>query len=661
MRFFQEPAALIGKAGHETLRIEAWGANSLRVRSTMNPAFEAYDWVLQAPQSQEATVLLQDDGSASIENGAIKAVVNRAGVISFYKGDKRILHEYRSNYNDSENEQSLTLKYEPRQFKGIAGGDWSIIQRFDGSDDEMLFGMGQYQVPYMNLKGRFVELNQRNSQVSVPFLLSNLGYGLFWNSPAVGRATFGMDQTEWSAAAAKQLDYWITAADEPKAIIEQFTEMTGRAPGMPDDLLGLWQCKLRYRTQQEVLDVARKYHELGVPCDVIVIDFFHFLYQGEWDFDKKYWPDVKGMCEELESYGTKVMVSVWPTVDRRSSRFYEMMDLGYLMQTERGAEQTYSWQGDCVEVDLFNPDARKYFWDICKKNYYDQGVKLFWLDNIEPDLAVYDYENYRYYGGPHLEVGNLYPELASRTFYEGLMEAGEKETCLLCRCGWAGSQKYASMIWSGDVQSNFATLKTQVMQGLNMGIAGIPWWNTDCGGFMTDDYLDPDFIELLLRWFAYTVFSPCVRLHGTRGPLDIDPLSDQDFGGGFLYTGHENEIWSYGEEAQKVFEKFLKIREDLKPYLASLYKEASETGQPLMRAMFLEFPEDKTCWTLKDQYMLGEKLLVAPVLEAKAETRSLYLPAGSWKDYFSDEVYEGGKTIEVKTPIDSIPVFEKLA
>lgn len=245
----------------------------------------------------------------------------------------------------------------------------------------------------------------------------------------------------------------------------------------------------------------------------------------------------------------------------------------------------------------------------------------------------------------------------AKTFYDGLMEAGEKETCLLCRCGWAGSQRYAALLWSGDVQSNFPTLKAQVMQGLNMGIAGIPWWTTDIGGFMTDDYLDPDFIELLLRWFEWACFTPIVRLHGTRGPLDIPPLSDKDYGGGYLYTGHENEIWSYGEEAQKIMEKYLQIRNDLKPYISGIYKEASEKGLPLMRAMFLEFPDDEKCWNLNDQYMFGSELLVAPVLEAKAETRTLYLPEGKWESLETKEEYEGGQTITVAAPIDTIPVF----
>ncbi|WP_286357301.1 glycoside hydrolase family 31 protein [Faecalibaculum rodentium] len=658
MKFYTEENALIVHSGHETLRIEPWGQDSLRVRATLNPELEPGDWILTRPEAARADIDLEGP-VARITNGHLQARVGEAGVLTFYKDGRQILHEFRRNYNGSETEQSIALKIDPREFKGILGGHWRLTARFDSDDSEHFYGMGQYQQPYIDLKGCILDLGQRNSQISVPFVLSSSGYGLLWNNPSIGRASFARNLTEFTSDCTKQLDYWICAAQTPKDIIRTYTGLTGRAPMMPEHLLGLWQCKLRYRTQEEVLEVARRYHELNIPVDVIVIDFFHWTRQGDWSFDPEYWPDVKGMCDELHSYGMKVMVSVWPTVDKKSSRFWEMKELGYLMQTEQGSFQTYDFQGDCAEVDVFNPEARKYFWNACRENYYDKGIDMFWLDNIEPDLAVYDYQNFRYYGGTHLEIGNLYPQLVAKAFHDGLKEAGSKDLCLLCRCGWAGNARYGTLIWSGDIQSNFRTLETQVMQGLNMGIAGIPWWTTDIGGFMTDDYHDPAFIELLLRWFAWAVFTPVLRMHGTRGPLDIEPLSDKDYGGGYLYTGHDNELWSYGPEAMEIMKKFLKIRLELKPYLTELYREASETGLPLMRAMMLEFPEDEQCWPLTDQYMLGSRLLVAPVVHQNQTERSVYLPEGTWRDYFDGTLYQGSRTITVKTPIDRIPVFEK--
>ena len=306
-----------------------------------------------------------------------------------------LIREYHRDYSGTECKESRCLKIVGRTYKPIIGGDYQIIQRFEGIDGEKIFGMGQYQQKYLDLKGCVLELAQRNSQVSIPFAVSSMGYGFLWNHPGVGQVSFGKNYTEWKAEATKELDYWITVGDTPKELIEKYTSVTGRTPMVPDGLLGLWQCKLRYRTQEEVLSVARKYKELNIPLDVIVIDFFHWTRQGDWKFDPEYWPDPKAMCDELHTMGTKVVVSVWPSVDKKSENFAEMEERGLLIRTERGAIQTYDFQGDCLEIDATNPEARAFVWEKCKKNYYDYGIDMFWLDNSEPDYGIYDYDNYR--------------------------------------------------------------------------------------------------------------------------------------------------------------------------------------------------------------------------------------------------------------------------
>ena len=556
---------------------------------------------------------------------------------------------------------SSALKIVGRTYKPIIGGDYALTVRFEGNDGEKIFGMGQYQQPYLNQKGCVLELAQRNSQISIPFAVSSLGYGFLWNNPAVGKASFGKNMTEWHADAAKEIDYWITVGETPAELIENYTAVTGRAPHMPEDLLGLWQCKLRYRTQEEVLTVARKYKELGIPLDVIVIDFFHWTRQGDWHFDLEYWPDPKAMCDELHAMGTKVVVSVWPSVDRKSENFEELYELGYLIRTERGSAQTYDFQGDCIELDTTNPAARQYIWEKCKASYIDYGIDMFWLDNSEPDYGVYDYDNYRYYLGPALEVSNLYPKFYTQAFFDGQMAMGKEGNILnLVRCGWAGSQKYASLIWSGDIQSTFESLRDQLSAGLNMGLAGIPWWTSDIGGFMTDDCTTPEFKELLLRWYELAVFSPILRMHGDRGPHNIPPLSDKDFGGGYLFTGQPNELWSYGQDAFKIMKDQLDLRLSLKPYIVSLMEEASATGAPLMRTMFYEFPQDEKCWEIDDQYMFGSRYLVAPVLAADVTRRKVYLPEGNWKNIADGSILKGGQTITADAPLERIPVFERI-
>lgn len=653
--------SLIARRQTELLCIEPWGKDALRVRATQYTDFTGRRWALSEEISADrktADITIDGTQSASVQNGRVKATVNAAGVLSFYRDDTLLLREYYRNYFGTESRESRCLKIVSRDYKPIIGGDYTLTVRFESNDNERFFGMGQYQQPYLDLKGCVLELAQRNSQVSVPFAVSSLGYGFLWNNPAVGRASFGRNYTEWQALATKEMDYWITVGDTPAQILGNYTAVTGRAPVMPDDLLGLWQCKLRYRTQEEVLQVARRYHELGIPLDVIVIDFFHWTRQGDWHFDPEYWPDPKAMCDELHAMGTKVMVSVWPSVDRKSENFEEMLERGYLIRTERGSIQTYDFQGDCLEIDVTNPEAREYIWEKCKKNYYDYGIDMFWLDNAEPDYAVYDYDNYRYSLGCALEVSNIYPQKYAQAFCDGISALGKgSEMVHLVRSAWAGSQKYSTLVWSGDVPSTFEALRDQLSAGLNMGLAGIPWWTTDIGGFMTDDVNDPAFHELLLRWFEFAVYSPVLRMHGDRGPHDIPALSDKEYGGGSLYTGHNNELWSYGENAFSIMKKLLNTRFSLKPYIEKLMCQANKTGAPLLRTMFYEFPEDEICWGLSDQYMFGSDYLVAPVLEAGQRERDVYLPAGTWEDVNDRKLYKGGCMVHCDAPLDKIPVF----
>ena len=672
MKFENDNGALVCRHLGETVRIESWGKDALRVRASLSPAFTENHWALTEPTAKcSATVAIEEedhwvgDGTvdkkqiASITNGRIKAVVNFAGIISFYRDHELILREYFRNYDGTLSRESRCLKLVNREWKGVIGGsEYTLNVKFESNKGEKLFGMGQYQQDCMDLKGCVLELAQRNSQISVPFAVSSLGYGFLWNNPAVGHVTFGKNYTEWNARATRQMDYWITVADAPRQLLENYTAVTGRAEMFPEDLMGLWQCKLRYRTQEEVLSVARQYQKEGIKIDRIVIDFFHWTLQGDWKFDEKYWPDPKAMVDELHEMGIKVIVSVWPSVDRKSENFGPMTERGLLIRTERGAAQTYDYQGDCVEIDPFNPETRDYVWNVCKKNYYDYGIDAFWLDNSEPDYGVYDFENYRYFSGPALAVSNLYPQLYSRAFYDGMRKENRGPVVNLLRCAWAGSQKYGNVIWSGDVPSTFEAFADQLQCGLNMGLAGIPWWTTDIGGFMTEDAGDPDFRQLLIRWYQFAVYSPVLRMHGDRGPYNIPPLDDRDWGGGYLHTGQPNELWSYGEDNYVIMKKYYGIRIGMHEYIKKLFEEAHTNGSPLLRAMFYEFPDDERCWELQDQYMFGEKYLVAPILRLNEWKRDVYLPAGKWKLTSTKEIFEGGRTISVDAPIDYMPVLE---
>lgn len=283
---------LVFRFDDHLLWIQAWGENALRVRATKLAAMPTEDWALLKPSSTDFTVNVQEN-EANIVNGKIKAVVSRRGKIIVYDGKgRKLLEEYARNRRDLLDPKCSALEIEARELRPILGGDFHLTMRLESLDPkEKIFGMGQYQQPYLNLKGADLELAHRNSQASVPFAVSSLGYGLLWNNPGIGRAVLGTNTMSFEAYSTKALDYWIVAGDTPAEIEEAYAKATGYVPMMPDYGLGFWQCKLRYWNQEQILDVAREYKKRNVPLDLIVVDFFHWKHQGEWSFDPEFWPD----------------------------------------------------------------------------------------------------------------------------------------------------------------------------------------------------------------------------------------------------------------------------------------------------------------------------------------------------------------------------------
>lgn len=656
--FRQEENCLKFHYDAEELWIQPWGANSFRVRASKMAKMPDERWALEPEPERKVPEIIIEKNYAAIKNGKIEARISRYGKLTFYnqKGEV-LLDEYLRNRLDVFADYCSALEIEAREFKPIPGGDYHLSMRFVSNPEEKIYGMGQYQQPYLNLKGADLELAQRNSQASVPFAISSLGYGFLWNNPAVGRTIFGKNITTWEAYSTKALDYWITAEDTPAKIEEAYARVAGTVPMMPDYAMGFWQCKLRYQTQEELLEIAREYKRRELPISVIVIDYFHWPLQGDWRFDPEYWPDPDAMIKELKDMGIELMVSIWPTVDYRSENFNEMKEKGYLIRTDRGFRMVMDFQGNTVHFDATNPGAREYVWQKAKKNYYDKGIKVFWLDEAEPEYSIYDFDNYRYHMGPNVQIGNIYPAMYAKTFFDGMKAEGQENIINLLRCAWAGSQKYGALVWSGDIHSSFGSLRNQLAAGLNMGIAGIPWWTTDIGGFHGGDPGDPAFQELLIRWFEYGTFCPVMRLHGYREPLK-EPMGTE--GGAACVSGADNEVWSFGDEAYEICKTYLQLRENMKPYITELMKEAHEKGTPVMRPLFYDFSEDAKAWEIEDEYMFGPDFLVAPILYADMRKREVYLPSGrKWKNYWTGETFDGGSAIEVDAPLAQLPVFTR--
>ncbi len=650
MEASQQGNALVWRRNHEIVRIEPWGADSLRVRATMAPELrgDLVGALLDKP-SEEAAVDVAGE-SATIRHGAIMAEIGSSGCLRFVNIlTNAVLLE--------EKPPVPATRIPPRHFRGLPGDMFHLDARFVAYEGERLYGLGQHQHGLLDQKGAVVELIQRNTEVSIPFVISSRNYGFLWNNPAVGRVELATNETRWVAEATPQLDYWITAGSGPAEIMEHYADVTGHAPEFPEWAAGFWQCKLRYRTQDELLTVAREHKRRGLPLSVIVADFFHWSLQGDWKFDPKLWPDPAAMVRELADMGVELMVSVWPSVNALSENFDAMLSRGLLLRTDRGIPVLHNFKDNRPEgpaytyyYDATNPEARRFIWEQVREHYYQIGIRVFWLDACEPEMHPMDVDNVRFHEGHGLVVANAYPLLHERGFYEGLLEAGEKTALNLCRSAWAGSQRYGAAVWSGDISSTFEALQAQVRAGLNVGLSGIPWWTTDIGGFYGGDPESPAFRELLLRWFQYAVFCPLFRLHGHRSlKIDADTM---------LFSGGPNEVWSFGDEAYEIIKRLLFLRERLRPYVMAQMKVAQEKGIPPMRPLFFDYPHDAACARVDDQFLFGPDILVAPVLHAGERGRDVYLPGGaSWTDAWTGESLTGGQRIHAEAPLDRIPVY----
>ena len=672
---YEKEGKLYRRYDKELLCLEPFGSDGLRVRATQLGRFSEDE--LSALQvrprveadkdgmydSADAEICIGDD-TAVIRNGKLRCEVLCTGKLKFYnqKGEL-LLEEYDKNRfrrKSAPGEPDNALEIAPREFIPHRGTNYyRLTVRFEAKEGERFYGMGQYSQPFLNLKGCVLELSQRNSQITVPFAVSDRGYGFFWNNPAIGTAAFGRNITEWQADSTRQMDYWITAGDTPAEIVENYAEVTGKVPMMPEYAAGFWQSKLRYRSQEEVLQVAREYKRRGLPLSVMVIDFFHWSAQGDFRFDEKLWPDPEAMVKELAEMGIQLMVSVWPTVEESSENFLHMEEMGYLIRTEMGPR--LGIKNKDTYMDATNPEAREFVWRKLKKNYYDKGIRLFWLDECEPEVTKYEYDNYRIYAGSHKEAGNIYPREFARMVYEGRKAEGEEEILSLVRCAWAGSQKYGALVWTGDVASEFSSLRNQVTAGINMGLSGFPWWTTDIGGFHGGDIRTDKFKELFVRWFEFGTFCPVFRLHGFRKPLVIAEEGKEFVPGNaksWDYTsGSPNEVWSFGEGVYEICRKYMELRERMRPYLMEQMKKAHEKGTPVMRPLFYDYPDDKKAWDIEDEYMLGPDILAAPVTGEGESGREVYLPEGKWICLHTGESLDGGRTVRVDAALDVIPVF----
>lgn len=535
---------------------------------------------------------------------------------------------------------------------------------FRATKGEAYYGLGQHQRDWMDHTHWDVPLwhdykAEGGEVIAIPFLVTNKGYGVVWDNPS--RSSIfpgGNGRTVWWSEVGEAVSFFIIAGAGVDDIHEGYRLLTGPTPLPPKAALGYIQCKQRYKSQDELLAVARAYRDKGYPCDMLVVDWFHWKTLGDMNLDPGFWPDPTAMNRELRNLGYQVMISCWPRFMKNSLHYDTLEANGWFMKDAWGETLNGTPQdARGALLDTTNQAAGQWFWDTIQTSYGSRGFSSWWVDENEPDINPHPYY---LDAGTGARVHNLYPLTHTKAIYEGHRRDRTDRCLTLSRSAYHGAQQYGTTFWSSDIHPTWDVFRRQIPCGLNFSASGFAYWSSDIGGWhgipqqqVEDDSYKSllietgeaqatgddtfNYAELYVRWFQYGAFCPTFRAHGTRP---------------------ENEVWSFGETAEKILVQYLKLRYRLMPYIYSLAWRTHTRGTPFMRALFMDFPEDPNVRDVKYNYMFGPAFLVAPVCTPGANTREVYLPnSAGWYNYWTGEHYSGGQTIRVDAPLDTLPLF----
>jgi len=505
---------------------------------------------------------------------------------------------------------------------------------------EAFFGLGGHQAGVWNFRGESVDLSQDNTNISIPFFMSSNGYGLLWNSSS--RSRFNnrfLNALYLTAEVADAVDYFFLYGPECDSLIAGYRSLTGEVPMFGKWAYGFWQCKNRYASQDELLGIARRYRQKHIPIDNIVQDWFWWNTMGEPVFDSSRYPDPKVMVDELHANNFHVMISFWPYFRPGTRTYADMMHRGYFVDTTKVAGFHPSGQ---ALYDAFNLEARKYYWKLLDTSLFRIGFDAWWLDTTEPETEGRETNilmTNRVAIGNGARYANMYPLMTTGGVYEGQRSVTDrKRVFILSRSAYAGSQRTATAVWSGDINADWVCYRRQIPSGLNYVLSGLPYWTTDIGGFLGGNPDDPAYRELFVRWFQFGAFCPIFRVHGTR-------------------TNNQNELWSYGSETEKMLVGAVRLRYRLLPYIYSLAWMTTSMQYTPMRPMVMDFRGDTRAANIGDQFMFGPAILVNPVTDPGAVSRSVYLPVATWYDFWSGRTFRGGRAIDAQAPMERIPLF----
>ncbi|MEW6203414.1 MAG: TIM-barrel domain-containing protein [bacterium] len=664
---------LILKMQPGKMKIEVCAENILHIVYTPIDKFPERKslMIVDKPRPSVKWDLKEDKDFVSLTTNKIQAEVSmKTGAITFYYEDGVVVLREPAAGGKTMTEAD------------VLGEDvYHAEQSFVLSADEGLYGLGQYQEGIMNYRGHDVLLAQANTVAVVPFLLSTNGYGILWDNYSLTKFHDGEDGTYFWSEVADAIDYYFIYGPDADDIIAGYRELTGYAPMFGKWAYGYWQCKERYKTQDELTGVAKEYRERRLPLDSIVQDWQYWgdLGWNAMDFDRKNFPDPEGMIRELhEKYHLHVMISVWTKFGPETPIYKEMKNKGYLYSVP-DSHGSYTY-------DAFNGDARKIYWDHIKKGFFSKGMDAWWLDVTEPEFdhaLTQEHTIEMMKSAERTALGstarylNAYSLMTTKGVYEGQRETtSDKRVFILARSAFAGQQRHAAVTWSGDILSTWDVFRKQISAGLNFSMAGIPYWTTDIGGFTVkygSGRKNDEFRELYVRWFQYGAFCPIFRSHGSSTP---------------------REIWQFGEPktwAYDTLEKFDILRYRMLPYIYSLAWKVTSEGYTIMRGLPFDFRSDPNILGIDDQFMFGPAILVNPVtkpmyhierltpsqkmlkekhdakidgriiINKEIRSRSVYLPeaAAGWYDFWTGKFFAGGQTIEAPAPIDIMPLYVK--
>ena len=547
---------------------------------------------------------------------------------------------------------------------------YSVYQSFVLDNDEAIYGLGQQQQGKMEKRNVKLNMIQGNTDDYVPFFVSAKGYGLFWDNYSPTIFEDKPESTSFKSDVGDCIDYYFMYGDNADGVIACMRDLTGQAPMFPLWTFGYWQSKERYKSQDELVDVVKKYRELGVPLDGIIQDWQYWGNNYLWnamEFLNPEFYNPQKMVNDVHDLKAHMIISIWNSFGPMTKQYNELEKIGALMDfktwPESGSEKwppNLDYPSGVRVYDPYNPQARDIYWKYLNKGIFSLGMDGWWMDSSEPDHLQFkpsDLDNKTYLGSfrkvrnafPLMTVGGVYDHQRSVT--------SDKRVFILTRSAFAGQQRYGANSWSGDVTASWDALKNQISAGLNFSLSGIPYWNSDIGGFFLSRFRkrlrDAGYRELYARWIQFGAFCPMMRSHGTDAP---------------------REIWQFGQKGNRYYdaiEKYINLRYHLLPYIYSVSWDVTSNQSSMMRALVMDFAGDKNALDINDEYMFGKSILVCPVTSpmyskdteedfSTVKTKSLYLPKGSdWYDFWTGNKFNGGQNVEKETPLDIMPLYIK--